>query len=186
MFSLEQLLQNFGYPALLIGTFLEGETVLVLAGVAAKMGYLKLGWVILIAFVGTFLGDQLYFFLGRRHGKPFLLRHPGWSTRVEKAQSLLDRHERLLVVGFRFLYGLRTVTPFVIGMSGISTRRFFVLNAAGALVWATGFAILAYLFGHALELLLGDIKRYEETLFVIIVSVGAFVWAGDRYRKRKK
>jgi membrane protein DedA with SNARE-associated domain len=70
---LESLLATYGYPILIIGTFLEGETVLILGGVSAHLGYLSLNWVIACGFCGTLLGDQFYFFLGRRHGKTLRL-----------------------------------------------------------------------------------------------------------------
>ena len=66
---LESLLTTYGYPIIIIATFLEGETVMILAGVAAHLAYLSLYIVIICGFSGTLIGDQLYFFLGRRHGK---------------------------------------------------------------------------------------------------------------------
>ena len=59
--DLQSIIENYGYAAILIGTFLEGETILVLAGLAAHQGYLVLSWVILAAFVGSLCGDQLFF-----------------------------------------------------------------------------------------------------------------------------
>ena len=62
--TIEYLIQTYGYVAILVGTFLEGETVLVLGGLAAHQGYLQLPGVMLAAFAGTLIGDQLFFFLG--------------------------------------------------------------------------------------------------------------------------
>ena len=59
--DLQGVIENYGYAAILIGTFLEGETILVLAGLAAHQGYLVLTWVILAAFLGSLCGDQLFF-----------------------------------------------------------------------------------------------------------------------------
>ena len=81
---LESLITQYGYPILFIGTFLEGETVLVLGGVAAHLGYLSLDGVIACGFSGTLFGDQLYFFLGRRHGQSLLQRRPTWQKRAER------------------------------------------------------------------------------------------------------
>ena len=67
--SLEELVRNYGYIIIVIGTFLEGETILVVAGFLAYSGYLQLPFVILAGFAGTFAGDQLYFYLGRYQGK---------------------------------------------------------------------------------------------------------------------
>ena len=130
MINLESLVSTYGYPALLIGTFLEGETILVIAGFLAHRGYLELPWVIVIAFLGTFSGDQLYFWLGRTKGANFLMRRPSYRVRVEKAQNLLEKHQKLIILGFRFVYGLRTVTPFAIGLSKINAKQFIVLNAS--------------------------------------------------------
>ena len=49
---------------------------MILAGVAAHLGYLSLDWIIVCGFSGTFFRDQLYFFLGRRHGKRMLSNRP--------------------------------------------------------------------------------------------------------------
>lgn len=174
--TLESLIDSYGYAAILVGTFLEGETILVLGGIAAKLGYLKLDWVIACAFGGTLVGDQPFFFLGRRHGKALLQRHPAWNARVEKVNTKLERHRIPLILGFRFLYGLRSVTPFVIGMSRIPVVVFVPLNVAGAALWAAAIGVLGFIFGHGLELLLQDLKRYEIEIFLLVVLAGTLIW----------
>jgi membrane protein DedA with SNARE-associated domain len=182
--SLSELISNYGYFAIAIGTFFEGETVLVLGGFAAHRGYLELQWVITWAFLGTLFGDQLYYYIGRSQGMEFINRRPHWQARSARVFRLLHQHQILLILGFRFLYGLRTVTPFLIGASGIARLRFTVLNLLGAFVWAVAIGILGYVFGQTFELLLDDIKRYELWLFAGIAIVGVIVWWF--YRTRKK
>jgi membrane protein DedA with SNARE-associated domain len=83
--SVETFIETYGYPALLVGTFFEGETFLVLAGFAAHQGYLDIPWVILAAFIGTLTGDQVFFYLGRRHSalvQSILSIYPHWLTRL--------------------------------------------------------------------------------------------------------
>lgn len=184
--TLETLVQDYGYPALFVGTFLEGETILVLGGLAAHLGYLDLGWVIAAGFAGTFCGDQLYYFLGRRHGTALLERKPGWQVRADRIFDLLQRHQLLLILGFRFLYGLRTVTPFLIGTSGIRPLTFLVLNSAGGAIWAATVVALGYLFGRAVETVIGDIKHYELEIVGIVVLGGVAMWLTGRYRHRRK
>ncbi len=174
--SLDALISSYGYAAIAIGTFLEGETVLVLGGFAAHRGYLELPWVIVAAFFGTLCGDQLYFYIGRAKGKGALDRRPNWQSKSEKVLSLLNRHQIPLILGFRFLYGIRTVTPFLIGAAGISPSRFLILNIIGASVWAIVVGTLGYLFGHALEIFIGDLKRYELLVFAILALAGLLVW----------
>ena len=145
--TLEHMIDSYGYLALVVGTFLEGETVLVLGGLAAKLGYLKLPWVIASAFLGTLMGDQLFFFLGRRKGQAFLLKRPKWHSRAEKVHRMLERHPIPIIIGFRFLYGFRTVTPFVLGMSRVPITQFVLLNIVGAAAWAAIIGGLGYVFG---------------------------------------
>jgi len=81
---------------------------------------------------------------------------------------------------------LRTVAPFVIGMSSVPTGRFIFLNAVGALVWALAVGSASYLFGHAMEIILGDIKRYELEVLEAIAITGALIWILHFYRRRKR
>lgn len=183
--TLETLVRTYGYAAILVGTFLEGETILVVGGFAAHRGYLELPWVILAAVVGTLSSDQLFFFLGRRRASPILARRPAWRARVERANALWERYSTLYIVGFRFLYGLRTISPFMIGMSPVATRRFIVLNMVGAIVWATTVGTGGYLFGLALEALIADIKHYELEVIALILLVGGVGWL-IHFRRKKR
>jgi membrane protein DedA with SNARE-associated domain len=183
--TIESLIQTYGYVAIFVGTFLEGETVLILSGLAAHQGYLQLPWVILAAFAGTLFGDQLYFYLGRWHSHGMLAKHPRWQARVNKAQRLLERYRTMVIISFRFMYGLRTVTPFVIGMSRVPTIIFIMLNVVSAFAWALAMGVGGYFFGHALEIIIGDIKHYELEVLGVVVIIGAMLWFMHLYRRRR-
>jgi membrane protein DedA with SNARE-associated domain len=174
--TLAELVSTYGYAAITIGTFFEGETILILGGLAAHQGYLELPWVISCAFAGTLFGDQLYFYIGRIKGHSTLEKRPHWKSRSERVLRLLHKHQILLILGFRFLYGMRTITPFLIGVSRVSPTRFLILNIIGALVWATAIGILGYVFGQTLEILIGDIKKYELFIFLGLVVSGSLTW----------
>ena len=184
--TLESIVDTYGYVAVLLGTFLEGETILVLGGFAAHRGYLALPGVILAAFIGSLCGDQLFFFLGRRHSQAVLARRPAWKARADQANRLLERFRTPFILIFRFLYGLRTVSPFVIGMSSVPARQFIPLNAIGALVWAVVVGTGGYLFGSALEVVIGEVKRYEVEALLAIAIIGILVWTVHLYRRRKR
>ena len=84
---LDQFLQDFGYFALFLGTFFEGETILVLAGFLAFRGYMDINMVVLVAFFGSYAGDQLWYFMGRRHGRKLLARKPRMLVTVALANK---------------------------------------------------------------------------------------------------
>ena len=184
--TLTELIRNYGYLAILIGTFLEGETILILGGFAAHMGFLELPWVIASAIAGSFSGDQLYFYIGRHYGPKIIARRLSWQEGAAKVYKHLHRHKNLLILSFRFFYGFRNVTPFAVGAAHISRSRFFTLNLIGAIVWAISFAYAGYLFGEAFRLLLDDFKRYELYVLFALVFVGLMIWLITLIRHRRR
>jgi membrane protein DedA with SNARE-associated domain len=142
--------------------------------------------VILAAFTGSLLGDQLYFFIGRFYGRSLLQKRPHWQARTEKLNHLIERWGDFLIIGFRFFYGLRTVSPFVFGMSNIRIPRFFLLNATGAALWASSIGTLGYLFGRGLQLLPIDITQHSWEILSVGFVAGATIWLIYQYRSRKK
>jgi len=183
--TVDYMIAHYGYAAVLVGTFLEGEVILVLAGMAAQRGYMNLSLVIGAAFLGTAFGDLLYFFLGRWHGDHFLKKKASWQRRAARARKLLERYQTLLMLSFRFLYGLRTVTPFVLGMSRVAAWKFLLVSFVGALLWAAAVGYAGYLFGNAAARVLGDVKDYEIIVFAVLAVAGAVMWAVNVYRRRK-
>ena len=159
--TIAELIQNYGYLAVAVGTFLEGETVLVLAGAAASLGHLSLPLVIFIATLSSFAGDQLYFYLGRRRGTKLLEKMPSLQAPITRACGLLERHHTLVILSVRFLYGLRIAGPISMGMSGVNWRRFFILNLTGAVVWAIAVASIGFWGRHALAPLLSKFDADE-------------------------
>ncbi len=181
---LEALVATYGYAAILLGTLLEGEVVVLVAGFLAHQGYLDPGGVVLAAFSGTLCSDQLAYFLGRSRGGAVLERRPAWKAKAARVFALLHRRRIPLTLGFRFLYGLRTVTPFVIGASGIRPREFVPWNVLGAAVWAAVLAGLGYSIGGALTVVVADAQRYELWVLAGAASLGALIWIGYALRGR--
>ena len=186
MIPFESLVETYGYWAVLIGAFAEGETILVLGGFAAQRGYLVLPGVILSAFIGSLCADQLFFYLGRTHAQWVLDRFPLWKAHIEKAHQRLERFRTPLLLGFRFMYGLRTIIPFLFGMSSVSRRTFIILDVIAAFVWAVVVGTGGYLFGHTLEVIIGDIRHYELIILGAMAIIGLVLWALHRHYSKKR
>ncbi len=180
---LQDLIQQYGYLAVLIGTVLEGETVLLMAGYAAHRGYMDLGLVIVVGTFGGFVGDQFFFMLGRARGRQLLARFPAIQAQSARVQRLVDRYHTWLIVGVRFMYGLRVAGPVLLGMSEVSHGRFAVFNALGALLWAALIAGAGYAFGEAFQMVLADAKRYEALVLGVILLTGIGIWTYRRTRR---
>ncbi len=176
------------YPVILLWTFIEGETVVILAGALASEGRYNIvvEWLALAAFTGSFLGDQLYFYIGRRYGSPLLARWPTLGKKIDWAFQLVKTHPTLFILSFRFIYGIRNIAPFVIGISGVSRLRYFILNAIAAMIWAHSFAWGGYWLGRALENWLGDNKWYMLGAFVALAALVAIYGYASQKRKLRR
>lgn len=172
--DINYLLATYGYWAVFFGCLLEGETILILGGMAAHQHLLQLWPVIAWASLGGMFGDQLLFWSGRYFGGRLLPRLSKKQAAIERVTGLIARYPSTSIFAVRFLYGMRLVGPVVIGASGLSPIRFTLLNALGAVVWATLFASAGYWVGQALESLLGNLKPYHLpiALAVLVLGVG--------------
>lgn len=182
-----QVLAQYGYAMVFAGTFVEGETVLILAGTLAHQGYFSLPLLALCAFAGSFASDQLMFFLGRHYGMALVRRRPALRRASAKVARLVGGHERLFMLGFRFICGIRDTAPLVLGAQGVDPRVFFALNALGAALWAVLFTGLGYGCGTAVEAFFGKLHA-ERHFWLALVMVCAFalsvVFWLRRWRKR--
>jgi membrane protein DedA with SNARE-associated domain len=138
------ILRECGYAAISIGTFVEGEAVLLSAGALAHAGFLSLPLVVLAAALGSFACGQSWFRFGSVSGRALIARRPAWQARVAVVERWLARHERWLLLFGRFIFGMGTLLPAVVGASGYAWRRFVVLDSIGALIWATTFACAGF------------------------------------------
>lgn len=184
--SIEELVQQYGYAIIFAGSLVEGQPVMLFGGFAAHRGHLQLvPWVILAGAVGNFLSMQAWFMAGRRFGRPIVDRRPHWSARIDKVQDWLARYEAMLIIAIRFLVGFSTVGSVAMGMSTLGARRFTLLNALGALLWASALAVAGYLLGELIEQLLGDLEAIEKPL-LIGFFVLAVAWSLHPHLKRHR
>jgi membrane protein DedA with SNARE-associated domain len=167
---LEDLIVRWGYLAIAVGTFFEGESILVVGGALAHQGLLSLPLTILVAFVGSVTGDQLWFQLGRRFGRPLLERRPAWKARAAAAQLRLERYGDAFVLGFRFVYGVRAITPALLGMSTYPLRRYAFLNVIGGAVWAVVVGSAGWACGAAVTSIL---KRAAHVQLMVLIGCAA-------------
>ena len=184
--DLPGLIESYGYIAVFIGAFLEGETILALAGLAAYRGYMDFWTVVALAMMAGFLGDQFYFFLGRWKGQQILARFPHWQERAHKFDALLARWHAPLIVGIRFMYGFRILGPIMLGMGRVPSWKFVLYNFIGAAIWAPLIAGIGYKFGEMLETILGNMKRYEMWVFAAILLVGTTLFIVHRIRESRR
>jgi len=183
--TLQSLIEHYGYLAVFVGCVLEGETVLVLAGFAAHLGYLSLPAVIATAAIAGFIGDQVLYGIGRRWGERIFASHPTLAALRPRAKELVDRHGAWAAFGLRFLVGMRLAGAIAIGASGFPQRRYLPANAAGAIVWAVLIGCAGYAFGQAFTLFLERARHLELAAFAVLLALGSVTVFMLRRRKRQ-
>lgn len=183
--DIPQLIQEYGYAAVGVGAFLEGETVLILAAVSAHLGYLKLPAVIAVAALGAFFGDTLYFFAGRFYGPRLMQRFPTLGRAVPRVDRFVGRWHALAVILLRFTYGLRVAGPIVLGAGRMKSTVFVLANGAGAILWAVTLGAIGWGFGHAATRLLGNVARTEHIAIGVVVAIVVLVTAVHLVTKRR-
>jgi membrane protein DedA with SNARE-associated domain len=181
---METLIAELGYVTLFVGTFLEGESVLALAGVAASYGYLTFEYVVAVAVLGAFCGDQVCFWIGRRYGPAIMARYPRLAAKAPRVEALVRRWNAPAVIVLRFLYGLRIAGPIVIGSFGISPWRLAFFNFIGALIWAPLVAAIGFAAGQALEAWIGRLKHAQIALLMVLLVAGGIAWLVVQSRRR--
>ncbi len=188
--SIESFISQYGLAAIFLGAAFEGETSVVTGGLLAHQHLLPLVGSAVAAVTGSFFADQLFFFVGRHYRDTKRVRRVAEKPAFAKALDTLDRHPTIFILGFRFLYGLRTISPIAIGTSHIPARTFVVLNAISALVWGVVFTAIGYVFGDGLIELVDKVMPRQKLVGVaILVAVAALViaairvWRGRHARK---
>lgn len=171
-----ELLKEYGYFVILIWTFLEGETIVIIAGwLSASIGLTP--WLIaLCAFGGSFLSDQVMFSLGKYKGEPVLKHFPRVAKNMTKAAVLFKKYDTALILGFRFIYGVRNITPIMLGISGVSHKKFFVLNIIGASIWAVTFTYGGLYVGKAFMHVMHTLGHGILYAIVAVLAVAAVLW----------
>ena len=172
-----EMISNYGYGAAVLGALVEGDGVAILAGIAARHGYLLFPLTALCVALGGFIGDQTLFFLGRRYGDGILRRFKHQQQRIDWLRSRIHRHEALWIIGIRFAYGFRLIGPLLIGASRVRPRRFLFYNVIGALLWGFLMTGVGYLVGEILRDFFAEhhvSKRwfFAAAICVVVLFVG--------------
>lgn len=165
------------YPLIIAWTFVEGETVVIVTGILASAGRFRISveLLALAALAGSFFGDQLYYYIGRKYGAPLLKRWPGLSGRIDWAFQTVNRSPAVFILSFRWIYGVRNVAPFIVGIAGVPRVKYLVLNFIAAAIWSHCFAWGGYLMGRKLEEWLGDNQWYVLGGFILfMIAFGIF------------
>jgi membrane protein DedA with SNARE-associated domain len=156
------------------------------AAFAAAQGLLNPALLFLATWLGSFSGDQTYFWIGRCFGLRLLNRFPKWRYGVESALYWLERYNTGFILTFRFIYGIRNFSSFAMGLSAVHWKRFLALNCLAAGMWAGSFVAAGYFLGHAFRAVLGHLVRsFSLVMLIVFVVFTVTVWLVHRLQRRR-
>ena len=196
--SIAGLIDTLGYPAVFllvmgesVGLPLPGETALVLAAGASGVGAgLSVWGVILCAASGAALGDTLGYWIGRKGGRPVLIKGVGpihiKKKKLDRAEHFFERHGAKTIFLARFIMFLRVVAAFVAGASKMHYRTFLAYNVAGGIVWASAIGLLAHFAGQQVGSLDQLLVWLSLVLLALTLIGGGGYWLLERRRKRRE
>jgi membrane protein DedA with SNARE-associated domain len=141
------------------------------AGYAAHSGALQVGTLILVCWFGSFAGDVVRFWIGRRFGNQLIGSIPRLERAVQVAARLADRHYVLMILFHRYPHGIRSIAGFAYGMSRLPWSTFLALNFAAAGLWSCTVVLAGYAFGQVSEKLMNDASS-GIGLVMLVVFLG--------------
>jgi membrane-associated protein len=184
------LLLVFLLPALeasaFVGFLVPGEIGVILGGVLANQHKLPLWAAIAAGIAGAVIGDSVGYEIGRRYGQRLLEKIPNRLLKqkhLDRTKDLVARNGGKAVFIGRFTTALRVLVPGFSGMSGISYPKFLAWNAAGGIIWATGFVLLGYAAGSQYQRLAHNATLFGFGLLALIVIVFVVKKVRDRHHQ---
>ena len=172
---METLLREYGYLLIFVITLFEGETVLIIAGILAHQGLLNIELSVLSAFLGSTIGDQLFFHLARQEGYEFIKKFKYVASVLPRAEKLVKKHGTYIVLVSRFIYGLRTALVVMCGVAKMPSLKFSIYNIISALIWAVSYGFLGYFFSEAIGTVTG-LKKLEVVIAAAIAIAALIYW----------
>lgn len=122
---------------------MPSEAIMGAAGLAIHQGRMQFWPVLVVATVGTVLGNYFWFWIGERLGyertRPFIDRYGRWLTMewrdVENAATFFRKHGHWVVLALRATPFMRTMISLPAGLSHMKLWKFLIFTAIGAAGW---------------------------------------------------
>lgn len=183
---MEDFVSKYGYIAIFLLTFVEGESVLIAAGFLAYHGYLDAAAIVLVSTAASYLGHGAFFLIALHRREAFLRVIQRFvKVNLLKLESLIARYGTAAIFICQWLYGFRLLSAAVLGISRMGTGKYFSLQFISCLLWAVICTSGGYFFGATLKNLLGDIKAYEPYIVLGFLAAGALIWFMRDIRKKR-
>ena len=179
------LLKEYGYIILFAWGILEGEAGLIMAGLLSHTGDMTVYIAVFVGGLGGFVGDQIYFYIGRYNKKYVYKKFKGQRRKFAFAHLLLQKHGWPIIFAQRYMYGMRTVIPISIGLTRYSGKKFAFINLISAWCWAGITIVPVWYFGEEILFVLDWAKQHWYFALPIAATFGGtIIWYFNTMTKK--
>ncbi|QJC30541.1 DedA family protein [Enterobacteriaceae endosymbiont of Neohaemonia nigricornis] len=185
MLNFTKIITHYGYLMVFLGSLIEGETFVIIAGLLANKNMLSFYKIVIIAVIGSFIGDQFLFYLGQRYSTQILYFLNKYNFKIKKYYNIIRNYPYIFILVIRFIYGLRLVGPIIIGIINVSLLEFIIFNIIGAIIWAFIFTSAGYFFGGIITTLIIDLNKIIKYLLCTIIILFIIKLIYKKYIKKK-
>ena len=151
---MEEILHNlalYGYIILAVYSFGGGMVALAGAGILSALGKMDIGLSILVATVANFIGDTFLFYLSQTNKKEVLKYLRKHRRKIAYTNLLMRRYGWMAVFLQKYIYGVKTLVPIVMGLSRYDFKKFVVLNFFASILWGLVVGLGSYYFSAAVR-----------------------------------
>ncbi|MCF6777712.1 VTT domain-containing protein [Thiotrichales bacterium 19X7-9] len=173
------------YFILLLAAAFNSATVAIMGGVAAHAGYVDIFLGIMFLTLGAGLFNQVYFYLGKR-SVDFLNKDKLQSSKANKVMHLIKKHQIGFIFIYRFLPGIRFISPFILGASvPLSMIKFLIYDLIASFIWSCIFFSIGFLCGAVAKRAFAHVQHYENIAFLIIILVVLMIFIIKKFYLKK-
>jgi len=151
-------------------------------GYAAYSGALGFCTLVAVCWLGSFAGDVVRFWIGRRYGRRLLSSFPSFEKTAQTVTRLADRHYVWMILVHRYPHGIRGIAGFAYGMSQLRWLPFLGLNFVAAGLWAGAIVSAGYASGQVSQKLMSDAS--SGLGLVMLVVFAGLSWILSRKLER--
>ncbi|MGE4546654.1 MAG: DedA family protein [Desulfurella sp.] len=191
--ELTAYIQKYGLLFVFIFTFLEtvafaslivpGETAVVIAGMMASKGYIKIDYLFVVVIIAAFLGYLTSYLLGSYFGDIIIRKKLLKDKYYKPTQYFFDKYGGISVLFSRFLSLLRSFTALVAGISKMNFISFVIFDAIGAILWGIFYVYLGYFLGLQFQ----EVERYFGIIGIIMLIGGILVlYIFYKYKSKRR
>lgn len=166
----------------IVGLFLPGVAIMFGVGALVAADALALWPTLAWAAAGAIAGDGFSFWLGRHYHQRLRVIWPfrRYPALMNRGVDFFHRHGGKSVILARFIGPVRPILPAVAGMLDMPPRRFFLVNAFSALLWAPAYTLPGVVFGASLGLAAEVAGRLAALLLLLVAVIWFGIWLTRR------